>query len=385
MIQKRRTKGGEDRWVVRWYEAGRAGARRTRTFDREKDAVRFETAVRRAQQLGQLASEVIGSEQLLEEFIDEWWDKYATAYLRPGTLATYAAPLDVWIVPYLGKLRLRDISRETVDAWVAGMQKKGAGAPTINRALGVLQGIFRRAVEWRRVAANPVAGAPRLAHARSSAIEARTPELVERIRGKLGRADAALVSVLAYQGLRPGEAFALEWRDLLDHAGRPRKRIQVRRALSDRTLAATKSGREREPELFAPVAAELAELYLAGGRPPLRSLVFPDTAGGHLRRQNWRNRVWKPALEKVQADLAKHGQELQPFRPYDLRHTCATLLIYEGRTVNEVAQHLGHADPGMTARVYTHTFDDARKRRRVPIQEAIRRARRGTRAEEAKV
>lgn len=64
------------------------------------------------------------------------------------------------------------------------------------------------------------------------------------------------------------------------------------------------------------------------------------------------------------------------FRPYDLRHTCATLLIYEGRPASEVAEHLGHADPGFTAPVYTHVFQDAARRRRVPITEAIVAARR---------
>jgi integrase len=54
----------------------------------------------------------------------------------------------------------------------------------------------------------------------------------------------------------------------------------------------------------------------------------PDSQGGHLRRHNWRRRVWIPALER--AGVAY-------FRSYDLRHTCATLLVYEGRTLNEVA------------------------------------------------
>lgn len=63
------------------------------------------------------------------------------------------------------------------------------------------------------------------------------------------------------------------------------------------------------------------------------------------------------------------------FRPYDLRHTCATLLIYEGRPVTEVAAHMGHADPGFTARVYGHVFSDAARRRHVPIEQAIAEAR----------
>jgi hypothetical protein len=122
----------------------------------------------------------------------------------------------------------------------------------------------------------------------------------------------------------------------------------------------------REPELFAPVARELMALHLADGGPRRDALVFPDAAGGHLRRQNWRRRVWVPALERAGVPY---------FRSYDLRHTCATLLLYEGRTLNEVAEHVGHADPGFTARTYAHVMRDAARRRRVPIAQAIRTAR----------
>jgi Phage integrase family len=140
----------------------------------------------------------------------------------------------------------------------------------------------------------------------------------------------------------------------------------VRTALSDGEVTTPKSARAREPELFAPVARELTALHLSQGRPPADALVFPDAAGGHLRRQNWRRRVWIPALER--AGVAY-------FRSYDLRHTCATLLLYEGRTLNEVAEHLGHSDPGFTARTYAHVMRDASRRRRVSIAQAIGTAR----------
>ena len=269
--------------------------------------------------------------------------------------------------PYLGRKRLRDITRETIDTYSAALRTDGAGAPTINRTLGVLQGVFHRAVEWRRLQWNPVLGVRRLTHVRDESIDACTPETVEAIRAQLDATDAALVSVLAYEGLRPGEAFALKWRVIVDDRGRARPRLLVQRAVSGEQLSTTKSQRAREPELFAPVAKELIELYLARGRPDPQALVFGDSKGGHHRRQNWRRRVWIPALRR--AGLAY-------FRTYDLRHTCATLLLYEGRTVNEVADHLGHADPGFTARTYAHMMREASKRRRVPIARAIAAARR---------
>jgi integrase len=365
-IERRRRSDGRTVYVVRWYESGRGSTKRKRTFDRRRDAELFEASLRRARQLGQLASEVIGSNATLEEFLIEWWDTYAITHLRPNTLASYTTLLDKWIVPYLGRKRLREITRETVDNYCARLRVDGAGAPTVNRALGVLQGVFHRAVEWRRLAWNPIVGVRRVAHTRAETIDARTPETVEAIRARLDPQNAALASVLAYEGLRPGEAYALLWGDVIDDRGKPRKRLRVERAISGDEVTTTKAQRGREPELFKPVARELVERYLARGRPDAGTLVFPDSQGGHLRRQNWRRRVWIPALERA---------GIPYFRSYDLRHTCATLLLYEGRTLNEVAEHLGHADPGFTARTYAHVMRDAPRRRRITISEAIRKGR----------
>lgn len=385
-------KVGEGRYLVRWREGGRGTRQHKRLFDRKEDAEFFEASIRRSKQLGQLASELLGSEQRFDEFVVEWWQKYAIQVLKPGTIATYAYMVDRWITPQLGALKLREISRETIDQYRLNLTAAGAGAPTVNRTLGILQGILQRAVEWRRIAGNPVAGARRLPHRRSETIDARTPEEIERIRGVLDLQDAVLVSVLAYEALRPGEAFALRWSDVLGQDGKPRERLRVQRGLSGGEISSTKSARAREPELFPPVAKDLAELYLAKGRPPLGSLVFPNSRAGHLSRHNWRQRVWKPALAKLWPCPPCNGDgkiKKKPceacagwgtsnrFRPYDLRHTCATLLIYEGRPVVEVAQHLGHADPGFTLREYTHVFRDANARRHVPIADAISSARAG--------
>ncbi len=363
-----RIRRGDGRYIyeVRWREGGRGGKQRSATFDRRRDADYYEASLRRAKQLGQLGSELLGSNQSLEEFIGEWWEKHAVPVLAPGTLASYVHPIDKWIIPYLGHLRMRELSREAIDGYRASLVAAGAGAPTVNRCLGILQGILQRAVEWRRISGNPVAGVPRVPHTRNAAIDARSPEVVEAIREVMGLQDSVLVSVLAYEGVRPGEAFALQWRDVFADQGETRRRLLIRKALSDHKVSLTKSQRDRTPELFRPVADDLIQLYDAQGRPALDTLVFPDTISGHLRRQNWRRRAWIPALK--QARLAY-------FRPYDLRHTCATLLIYEGRTLNEVARHLGHADPGFTARTYAHVYEDAADRRQVSIEQAISRAR----------
>ena len=357
---------GSVRWEVRWYESGRNGARRKRTFDKKKDADYFEASLRRQKQLGQLAPELLGSTQTLADFAGEWWDNYAVPTLAPNTLANYPYLLDRWLMPYLGDYTLRELTRETIDAYKADIHAAGAGAPTANRALAILQGILHRAVEWNRLPHNPVVGVRRLPHTRDDGIDARTPEEVEAIRFNLGLQDAAFVGFLGYEGPRPGELLALLWSDVLDRNHDAREHVHIQRALSDGQISATKSGRSRQIELFEPVACDLVDLYLAQNQPALDTLVFPNQRGGYLNYHNWRERTWRQAIDDAGLDY---------FRPYDLRHTCATLLIYSGWIVNEVAEQLGHNDPGFTARTYQHTFKNARKRRGVSIEAAIAAAR----------
>ena len=68
-------------------------------------------------------------------------------------------------MPKLGRKRLREITRQTIDGYCAQLRQEGAGVPTVNRTLGLLQGVFHRAVEWRRLDWNPVVGTRRLATA----------------------------------------------------------------------------------------------------------------------------------------------------------------------------------------------------------------------------
>ncbi len=365
-VNKVTRKDGSVRWEVRWYESGRTGARRKRTFDTKKDAEYFDASLRRQKQLGQLAPGLLGSTQTLTAFAEEWWDRDAIALLAPSTLANYPYVLDKWIIPYLGEYTLRELTRETIDAYRADIHAAGAGAPTVNRALAILQGMLHRAVDWNRLPHNPAVGVRRLPHTRDDSIDAHTPEEVEAIRFMLDLQDAALVSLLGYEGARPGEALALRWSDILDRQHNPRDQIHIQRALSDGQITTTKSGRSRRIELFEPVACDLLDLYLAQNQPGLDTLVFPNRTGGYLNFHNWRQRTWKTALDDAGLDY---------FRPYDLRHTCATLLIYSGWIVNEVAEQLGHSDPGFTARTSAHIFKDARKRRGVSIESAIATAR----------
>jgi integrase len=90
--------------------------------------------------------------------------------------------------------------------------------------------------------------------------------------------------------------------------------------------------------------------HLAGRAVGPEGLVFTAARGGPLRDSKWVPGYFKPAVRAA---------GLPPgLRWYDLRHTCASLLIREGASVKAVQRQLGHATASITLDTYGHLYGD---------------------------
>ena len=137
------------------------------------------------------------------------------------------------------------------------------------------------------------------------------------------------MSLIAYAGLRPGEALALRWGDIREHS------VFVTKAVSLGEEKGTKTGKERVVPLMKPVIQDLNEWKMVSGRPDDNTLVFPASDGGLWKDhdyRNWRKRVFKPAANPL--GIAK---------PYDLRHSYASLRFAERANPAEIADEMGHS------------------------------------------
>jgi integrase len=107
---------------------------------------------------------------------------------------------------------------------------------------------------------------------------------------------------------------------------------------------------------------------MACGRPDDHELVFPGKDGRPwtlAAYQSWRRRAFRRAIEAA---------GLVHARPYDLRHSFASLLLHEGRSVIYVARQLGH-DARLTLTRYGHVIDELEHLPQVQAEEAIQVAR----------
>jgi len=130
----------------------------------------------------------------------------------------------------------------------------------------------------------------------------------------------------------------------------------------------TKTTQHRTIRLLAPLKLDLAEWRLASGRPDGDALIFPGHDGGPwtvAAYASWRRRAF---------DRAVAGSDIGHATPYALRHSFASLLLHEGRSVIYVARQMGH-DARLTLTTYGHVIDELEDQPRVTAEEAIRQAR----------
>src|SRR3954452_6908457 len=167
--------------------------------------------------------------------------------------------------------------------------------------------------------------------------------------------------LLAFTGMRRGEALALRWRDVDLDAGR----VAVRRSVGvvkdkgrgeQLVEGATKTGQSRVVDLDADTVATLRAYRAVRGSVALdlvrdTALVLGTLDGRHRHPE----RFSRQFLDHVRQARRAVGEELLPvIRLHDLRHTHATLLLAAGEPVKVVSEPLGHASATITLTVYQH-------------------------------
>ena len=297
---------------------------------------------------------------------------------KPSTLADYRSLLAEPGTPHrrgpgktsgrlmaaFGDRPIREVDEREVDRFLRALDREGRSPRNVNKHRQVLSAIFNYARRTTTYAlpSNPVEGTDKRREPPPVALDFYEPEEIEALaraasaglhrghhlsqlseperaaRGLEDAQDAELFRVLAYTGLRLGEAVALRWTDV-DFDGR---RLIVRRALSGEIETTTKAHRVRHVGLATPAAQALARL---GGRVDFTGrdeYVFCSRLGRRLDPSAIRRRFKRAAA----------AAGLRPLKLHDLRHGAGSLLAREADAV-AVQAFLGHAKLATTER-YMH-------------------------------
>lgn len=310
------------------------------TFRRRTDAVAWERRQKDALAAGTWVPPA-DADVTVRDWVDSWWA--ARALRKPSTVARYRSLLDRYVLPEWGRRPLVGIAPMEVQKWASELAEKKS-VSTARQALVLLRGALAAAVLEGRLTRNPAAGI-RLPRVPAGEPRPLTHEEVWRLADQMTGRDRVLLLVLAYGGLRWGEAAALRVGDVSDDG----RRLRVSEAVSDvggkLYVGTVKDHEARSVVLPKSVAVELLE-WIEHTHPG--SLLFPASNGSYLRNGNWRRNVLTPTARTIDRLVT----------PHKLRDTAATLAIQAGASVTTVARMLGHENPSTTLRHYAGYFPD---------------------------
>ncbi|UNN00737.1 site-specific integrase [Rhodococcus opacus] len=283
----------------------------------------------------------------IDELGPDWLGRQT--HLKPSAYRPVEVAWRLRVQPRWGGVRLADIKTSAVQQWVSDLGRgvdgeKPVGATVVIRTYQVLGSILDDAVRDRLIAANPARGVklPRKPKKRHVYLDHEQVALLARAAGE----HEALVLMLAYTGVRWGEATGMRVRDL--NLLRRRATVDENAVeIGNQIVVGTTKGHKRRtvplPDFLIPYLARQCE-----GRTR-DELVFPDGAGGYLGR---------PHTESGWFDKAVTTACIARVTPHDLRHSAASMAVSAGANVKAVQKMLGHASAAMTLDVYADLFDD---------------------------
>ena len=332
-------------WQVRYRDPDRV--QRSKTFRTEAEARRFARKVEVTVDEGTYIDPSLGR-TLFEDWASDWLAASEPG-LKPHTISGYRTLLRKHILPELGKAPLAKVRAVDVRSFVAKLSNAGMSPSRVRSTYFLVQAIFRAAVESGYIGRSPCVGV-KLPRAVIREMHVLTAEQVKAIAAAVPEEYEALIHLLAFGGLRWGEAAALRRK----RVNVLRRRVEVAESLADvdgrLIFGPTKTHQARVVTLPTKSNEKMREhlgRFVGADRD---ALVFTSPEGDPLRSPNFRRRVWWPAL-----DAAGVSREV---RIHDLRHTCSSLLIMQGAHPKEIQQQLGHSSISVTLDRYGHLFPD---------------------------
>lgn len=167
---------------------------------------------------------------------------------------------------------------------------------------------------------------------------------VEAILAQISGPFLNLMVFWFWTGLRTGELIALRWSDVDWNSGH----IYVRRALSRGHLKLPKFDKKRWVKLHEPATKALEEQFR-----------FSDAGEGWIFPNPFTGKMWANE-SKIRSRFKKAVESagVRYRRPYNCRHTYASVMLSAGENPLYVAEQMGHKDWSMLIKVYGRWIKD---------------------------
>ena len=276
-------------------------------------------------------------------FASEWISENSIQWKR-SHYKNITMIFEHYLLPEFGYLRLDEITRPQIIKYRASIceprQKSRKGEKLsndwINHVMTPLRGILNEAA-MRFEFTNPFVNIKPLKIDKTP-IEPFSLAEVQLFLSTVRNDYKNYYTVRFFTAMRTAEIDGLKWQ----YVNLDRGEILIQETLVDGNVETPKTPSSyRSIQLSTPVIEAIKRQYKITGD---QTYVFCNAKGNPFDHRNITKRVWYPALLKM---------SLKKRRPYQTRHTCATLWLAAGESPEWIAKQMGHSTTKMLFEVYS--------------------------------
>lgn len=277
------------------------------------------------------------------EFAEQWFLEMSPQW-RSSHRQGVREVLDRNLLPTFGVRPLHEITKADVLAFRADLAKlpgrKGAtlGSGRINKILCFLRQILNEAAD--RFEFTPAFRAIKPLKQKRTDVQPFSMDEVQRILAAVRADYRDYLTVRFFTGMRTGEINGLKWKNI----DLERNLILVRESVANGEESDGLKTESSHRDIAMPPMVRQAIDNRASERRPDCPWVFATKEGNPIDAHNFCNRIWYPLLRYL---------GLESRRPYQTRHTAATLMLAAGENPEWIAQVMGHSTTAMLFKVYS--------------------------------
>ncbi|MEO8695417.1 MAG: site-specific integrase, partial [Acidimicrobiales bacterium] len=317
--------------------------------------------------LSRMLSEVHGGQHggpdvSMGELFERWYE-LASPDWSPKTALETRRYLNNYLIPHLGKVKVRKVTTASLDGLYTKLRKSGGrkGAPlspsSVRRIHVAVRGALTQAKRWGWIVHNPAADASpgKLKAAEITPPDAAAVAKLIRAAGAEESEFGIFLRMAATTGARRAELCALRWSDIDMAKGS----LVIRRAMVEHPgggflVKDTKTHASRRIAIDPVMVKALASHRV---RMAARGLAAGTPLGKHAYVFSYALDCadpWRPDVVTRRFVRLRDRLGLEDVRLHDLRHFVATRMLADGVAVPTVSGCLGHASSATTLNVYAH-------------------------------
>lgn len=295
--------------------------------------------------------------------VEEWVDEFKKTYLEginEAYLKQYYVPLNM-LCKELGYKRMVDVTE--IDLQQSVNKLKGKSYGTVDKYRQMIKRVFDKARKNKIISYDPAVDIelPDYTRGTHRALEMWEINLILNHWNDPDLTGGLWVMIMLLAGLRRGEMVAVDWKNVNMDA----RLLEVKQTA---VLTLGKAIIEERAKTNAglraiPICQPLWDALNTVPESERHGLVCRSAKGKPLSAgivQYTLSHFCK-TLESIAKEQFADPGKMFAFRAHDLRHTFCSLLYSGGVDVKTAAYLMGHAEIGVTMRIYTHLGKEKRQ------------------------